>query len=233
MKTENRQLWNLWGFAYNNLQGEHAENLVLKELQQYINVNIPNPREKFKVSFYISYSPCYNCCNEISEFISKNWNKVELDINCAKVYKWNDENIPVGLRKLTENGVSIKIMDKTDYEESFYLFVDPRDSFVPWSGSDLTRNKYTDWLQVQLTERENNCSATNVKETHMQPSGYVKPLPPCDTDHKAENVRNPECTPLAKREDDSGPETPQKPGPARERLQPTAGVKRKLFDSNY
>lgn len=231
LKTDNRQLWNLWGFAYNNLQGEHAEHLVLKELQQYVNVNIPNPGAKFKVSFYISYSPCYSCCKEISEFISKNGNNVDLDIKCAKVYKWNDENIPIGLRRLTKNGVSIKIMDKTDYEEGFYLFVDPHDSFVPWSGSELISKKYAEWLRVQLTEGENNCNGTKVNETNAQPSGYVAPLPSCETGDKAERTpsRNPECTLLAKREGDSGPETPQKPSPDRYKARPTAGVKRKLF----
>ncbi|XP_078512180.1 DNA dC-_dU-editing enzyme APOBEC-3C-like [Lissotriton helveticus] len=230
LKTDNRESWDLWGFAYNNPGREHAESLVLKELQQYVNENIPNLGVIFKVTFYISYSPCSNCCQEISEFISKNGEKIELDINYANIYKEYDKTNQVALEGLAKPGISIEKMDKTDYEECFKLFVDPNASVLPWSVSELISKKCTEGLPVQLTEGENSCNGSNLNETNDQPSGSVAPPPPCETGDKAERTpsRNPECTQLAKREGDSGPETPQKPSPDGNRVQPTAGVKRKL-----
>ncbi|XP_069495543.1 single-stranded DNA cytosine deaminase-like [Ambystoma mexicanum] len=233
LKERNKNLWELWGYAYNNPQGHHAESLALKELQKYINEKVPRLGEKCKITFYISYSPCYKCCAEISWFLSKNGENLDLSIKCAKPYKWNDKASETGLRMLNKHGASIKIMDKGDYEEGFYLFVDPVSRFEPWPELELISMKYTQWLQGQLREVENNCSDNNIIETNLPLSDLVAPMSLCNGENDANRTvaKYNHCTPEAKTRDGSaGTETPQKSQPTGEAGMRAAGVKRKLFD---
>uniref|UniRef100_A0A8C8SKI0 C->U-editing enzyme APOBEC-1 n=1 Tax=Pelusios castaneus TaxID=367368 RepID=A0A8C8SKI0_9SAUR len=62
------------------------------------------------ITWYISWSPCADCCKEIREFLKTQPN-VNLVIYVARIYWHKDESNRQGLRSLVNIGVTIQIMD--------------------------------------------------------------------------------------------------------------------------
>uniref|UniRef100_A0A8C8SIC4 C->U-editing enzyme APOBEC-1 n=1 Tax=Pelusios castaneus TaxID=367368 RepID=A0A8C8SIC4_9SAUR len=92
------------------------------------------------ITWYISWSPCADCCKEIREFLKTQPN-VNLVIYVARIYWHKDESNRQGLRSLVNIGVTIQIMDLPVYNYCWRTFVDDEDKdeddywprhFGPW-----------------------------------------------------------------------------------------------------
>ncbi|XP_036609238.1 single-stranded DNA cytosine deaminase-like [Trichosurus vulpecula] len=136
LKEDNKTLWKLWGHAYNNPGQCHAEILVLREIEDYLEANIPNAT-KYSITWFLSYSPCRWCCDEITNFLMKSQTKVEFNIKAARPYYLDKDEIQEGLKMLKRLGVVIEIMESNDYEECLYLFVDPCTKFTAWPDLEV------------------------------------------------------------------------------------------------
>ncbi|KAE8625927.1 hypothetical protein XENTR_v10006444 [Xenopus tropicalis] len=124
-------LWKHWGFAYNNPNSDHAEQIILHELHTFLGADQSKMSLKYKLNLYASYSPCFSCCKELCHFLLIYENQIHMHLKVAKLYKFYDSNNQRGLQMLRENGAKITVMDLDDYKECFYFFVSPTDTFQP------------------------------------------------------------------------------------------------------
>ncbi|OCT92600.1 DNA dC-_dU-editing enzyme APOBEC-3A isoform X1 [Xenopus laevis] len=145
-------LWKHWGFAYNNPNSDHAEQIILQELYTFLGLDQSNISLKYKLNLYTSYSPCFSCCKDLCSFLDTYKNQVSMHLKIAKLYKFYDSNNQRGLQMLRENGADITIMDLEDYKECFYLFVSPTDTFQPCP--DLNHYSYGNARDMDLLWNE-------------------------------------------------------------------------------
>lgn len=68
-----------------------------------------SPGEKCRVTWYTSWSPCFECVDEVVEFLRSHRN-VELSIFAARLYHSKRWEYRQGLRKLLDAGVQLAIM---------------------------------------------------------------------------------------------------------------------------
>ncbi|XP_027709922.1 single-stranded DNA cytosine deaminase-like isoform X1 [Vombatus ursinus] len=136
LKEDDKTLRKLWGHAYNNPGQCHTEILVLREIEEYLAANIPNTT-KYSITWFLSYSPCRWCCDEITNFLMKSQTKIEFNIKAARPHYFDNDDNQKGLRMLKRLGVLIKMMEYSDYEECLYLFVDPCTKFISWPDLEM------------------------------------------------------------------------------------------------
>uniref|UniRef100_A0A8C5JA21 ABEC1 enzyme n=1 Tax=Junco hyemalis TaxID=40217 RepID=A0A8C5JA21_JUNHY len=80
----------------------HAEQYFLEEIFEPRCYNICD------MTWYLSYSPCWDCCDVIRDFLEEHTN-VNIDILVARLYYVNYQKNC--LRSLMMNGVAIRIMN--------------------------------------------------------------------------------------------------------------------------
>ncbi|XP_003765824.1 single-stranded DNA cytosine deaminase [Sarcophilus harrisii] len=228
LKEDDKTLWKLWGHAYNNPGQYHAEILVLREIEDYLMANILNAT-KYTITWFLSYSPCHCCCDEITNFLMKFQIKIEFNIKAARPYYFDNDKNQKGLKILKKLGVLIKMMDFTDYEECLYLFVDPCMKFTAWPDLEVQSiankmifhhlfSKEDDRLDYHSFPIDDSFPVHTIAASDFESQVLVDKIPPGD----------PNKTP-DKKDELSDIRTPQKTCFPQRTSEHGKGVKRKLF----
>ncbi|XP_065269560.1 single-stranded DNA cytosine deaminase [Emys orbicularis] len=119
-------------FGYlRNKSGCHVEMLFLR----YISAWDLDPGRCYRVTWFTSWSPCYDCARHVADFL-RAYPNLTLRIFAARLYFCEDRNAePEGLRRLHRAGVQIAIMTFKDYFYCWNTFVENRErTFKAWEG---------------------------------------------------------------------------------------------------
>ncbi|XP_013365693.1 PREDICTED: DNA dC-_dU-editing enzyme APOBEC-3F-like [Chinchilla lanigera] len=92
----------------------------------------PSLDESYRVTWYVSWSPCDECAKEIAKFLANHHN-VTLTIYAARIYYYWKPTYKEGLQALAEGGAQISIMSLPEFEECWNLFVCKK-TFRPWKN---------------------------------------------------------------------------------------------------
>nr|XP_054326434.1 DNA dC->dU-editing enzyme APOBEC-3C [Pongo pygmaeus] len=108
----------------------HAESCFLS----WFCNNILSPNTNYRVTWYASWSPCPECAGEVAKFLARHSN-VKLTIFTARLYYFQNPYYQQGLRRLSQEGVAVGIMDYEDFKDCWENFVYSDDEpFKPWKG---------------------------------------------------------------------------------------------------
>ncbi|XP_012927996.1 DNA dC-_dU-editing enzyme APOBEC-3F-like isoform X2 [Heterocephalus glaber] len=86
--------------------------------------------ETYKVTWYISWSPCVECAEEIVKFLANHRN-VFLTVFIARLYYYWEHTFKEGLQALDKGGVQMHMMCLQDFKDCWSLFV-CSETFRPW-----------------------------------------------------------------------------------------------------
>ncbi|NWI52910.1 ABEC1 enzyme, partial [Calyptomena viridis] len=118
----------------------HAEVYFLKKVFQM------RSSRHCSMTWYLSWSPCGKCCNEIEKFLSGNSN-VSIDIFVARLYRIDREENRRGLKNLS-HCVKLGVMDNkgkvSHYKECWKIFIKGAaddDSWTPNFQSEIDENR--------------------------------------------------------------------------------------------
>uniref|UniRef100_A0A9L0TQN1 Activation induced cytidine deaminase n=1 Tax=Equus caballus TaxID=9796 RepID=A0A9L0TQN1_HORSE len=111
--------------------GCHVELLFLR----YISDWDLDPGRCYRVTWFTSWSPCYDCARHVADFL-RGYPNLSLRIFAARLYFCEDRKAePEGLRRLHRAGVQIAIMTFKDYFYCWNTFVENRErTFKAWEG---------------------------------------------------------------------------------------------------
>uniref|UniRef100_A0A286XBG8 Single-stranded DNA cytosine deaminase n=2 Tax=Cavia porcellus TaxID=10141 RepID=A0A286XBG8_CAVPO len=114
-----------------NQAGCHVELLFLR----YISDWDLDPGRCYRVTWFTSWSPCYDCARHVADFLRGNPN-LSLRIFTARLYFCDGRKAePEGLRRLHRAGVQIAVMTFKDYFYCWNTFVANREkTFKAWEG---------------------------------------------------------------------------------------------------
>ncbi|XP_059694328.1 C-_U-editing enzyme APOBEC-1-like isoform X2 [Haemorhous mexicanus] len=109
--------WQHW--VRNDDDNYHAEQYFLEEIFEPRSYNICD------MTWYLSYSPCWKCCQVIEGFLEEQRN-VNIDIRVARLYYVNNPRNCMALRELKSfQGVKITAMEDEDYDYCWDTFIQP------------------------------------------------------------------------------------------------------------
>ena len=113
-----------------------------------------SPGEKYRVTWYMSWSPCFECVDEVVKFLREHRN-VELSIFAARLYYSKCLEYRQGLRKLSDAGVQVAIMSYYDFKDCLNKFVFHQGRpFCPWNDLDENSEYLSDTLEDILQNQE-------------------------------------------------------------------------------
>ncbi|NXK74097.1 AICDA deaminase, partial [Amazona guildingii] len=119
-------------FGYlRNQMGCHVEVLFLR----YISAWDLDPGRCYRITWFTSWSPCYDCAQHVANFL-RAYPNLTLRIFTARLYFCEDRKAePEGLRRLHKAGAQIAIMTFKDYFYCWNTFVENREkTFKGWEG---------------------------------------------------------------------------------------------------
>uniref|UniRef100_A0A674JS73 C->U-editing enzyme APOBEC-1 n=1 Tax=Terrapene triunguis TaxID=2587831 RepID=A0A674JS73_9SAUR len=100
-----------WQSCCHSTRTEHAEIHFIEDVFQE---QRSDPSVHCSITWYMSWSPCGDCCKEIRDFLKEQPNtypKVNLEMYVARLFWHEDRSNRLGLRDLVMNGVTIRVMD--------------------------------------------------------------------------------------------------------------------------
>nr|ASK05211.1 apolipoprotein B mRNA editing enzyme catalytic polypeptide-like 3Z2A isomer E [Pteropus alecto] len=113
-----------------------------------------SPGEKYRVTWYISWSPCFACVDEVIKFLREHTN-VELIIFAARLYHSDILQYRQGLRKLHDAGVHVAIMSYYEFKHCLNDFVFHQGrSFCPWNDLNKNSKNLSNTLEDILRNQE-------------------------------------------------------------------------------
>ncbi|XP_078247526.1 DNA dC-_dU-editing enzyme APOBEC-3H-like isoform X2 [Pogona vitticeps] len=242
LKKDKSSLWKTWGYAYNNPNNEHAEHLILDNIEIYIQEN--QIKGRHTLTLFMSYTPCRKCSARIKSFLTSR-NDLCMDIKASRPYFFEYKSEQKGLYLLKSLGVSIKMMDQFDYEQCLHEFVHPSKKLTPWLGLEEQSKKNADdleniWKQFlsQEEEKETEENAKIIKISNHDNMIGPQNISVCTEQLGAQDVSRPHIIldgqdhhDQSPTKDDtwlSTPETPQKRKSTDRATEPVPGAKRKL-----
>ncbi|XP_036311682.2 DNA dC-_dU-editing enzyme APOBEC-3A isoform X1 [Pipistrellus kuhlii] len=115
----------------------------------------PLDQEKqYRLTWYISWSPCPDCVPELVEFLKKN-SHVKLYIFAARVYTYF-LGYERGLCDLRDAGAQLAIMTHNELQHCWDTFVDSQGQpFEPWPNMEEQIQEQSQQLQTILRNPEN------------------------------------------------------------------------------
>ncbi|KAM5251222.1 DNA dC-_dU-editing enzyme APOBEC-3A-like [Hipposideros larvatus] len=115
----------------NNVEpGRHAELCLLDQIPSWT----LNESPQYRITCYISYSPCHACAVNLAAFLREN-SHVRLRICASRIYSVGEYK--TGLRTLQEAWAQVTIMTPKEFEHCWETFVDHQGTRFPrWDNID-------------------------------------------------------------------------------------------------
>ncbi|EPQ15434.1 Putative DNA dC-_dU-editing enzyme APOBEC-3C [Myotis brandtii] len=111
------------GVFRNQLYPGHAELCFIEWFHEKVLFpdEIRCPDAQYHVTWYISWSPCFECAEQVADFLNENEN-VDLSISAARLYLCEDED-EQGLQDLVATGAKVAMMAPEDFKYCWDNFV--------------------------------------------------------------------------------------------------------------
>ncbi|XP_069345915.1 DNA dC-_dU-editing enzyme APOBEC-3F-like [Eulemur rufifrons] len=107
-----------------------------------------SPDQDYQVTWYVSWSPCANCAQQVADFLSK-YPKVSLTILTARLYYFWVPDFRQGILRMDQKGAKVRIMDYEEFEHCWEKFV--HNNGKPWV---INNNKLKKNYQILVTKLE-------------------------------------------------------------------------------
>lgn len=109
----------------------HAELCFLYWFHDKV-LRVLSPREEFKVTWYMSWSPCGECAEQVARFLAAHHN-LSLAIFSSRLYNLRDLNYRQKLCRLIQEGAHVAAMNLPEFKKCWNKFVDNGGQpFRPW-----------------------------------------------------------------------------------------------------